>query len=245
MSGRQAERRADLLLVHVQPLGGHVQLDAAVLGRHGQPGLRAEERLVLHAHLVLTGHHDVGHRVRVALAEFQVPHQVARRVQLGPLPGQLADLPRGGVHQVPPRVAQGLVGVGDRLVHLVVDLDPLGRLAGDLRVAGGHQRDRLALVAHDVGGQHRLVGDLQPVELVTRHVLLGQHRGHARRGQRPGGLDGTDPGVGMRAAQRDAPDHAVQPQVAGVDELPGDLGRAVRPARAAAHPAGYRGGPAG
>ena len=82
---RQAERRADLPLVHVQPLGGDVQVDAAVLGRHGQPGLRAEERLVLHADLVLAGDHDVGHRVRVALAQLQVPHQVARRVQLGPL----------------------------------------------------------------------------------------------------------------------------------------------------------------
>ena len=242
---RQAKRRADLPLVHVQPLGGDVQLHAAVLGRHRQPGLRAEEGLVLHAHPVLAGHHDVRHRLRVALAQFQVPHQVARRVQLGPLPGQLADLPRDRVHQVPPGVAQGLVGVSDRLVYLVFDLDPLGRLAGDLRVVGRYQRDWLALVAHDVHGQHRLVDDLQPVELVARHVLLGQHRGHARHGQRLGGFDGADPGVGMRAAQRGPPDHAVHPQVAGVDELPGDLGRAVRPARAAAHPAGYRGGPAG
>ena len=48
----QAEAGRDLRLVHVQPLGGHVQLDPAVLGGHRQAGLGAEERLVLHADLV-------------------------------------------------------------------------------------------------------------------------------------------------------------------------------------------------
>ena len=80
---RQAERRADLLLVHVQPLGRDVQVDAAVAGRHRQPGLRPEERLVLHADLVVAGHDDVGARApgrRVRI--LQVPHQVAARVHV-------------------------------------------------------------------------------------------------------------------------------------------------------------------
>ena len=46
---RQVEARRDLVAVHVQPLGGDEQVDAAVLGRHREPGLRAEEGLVLHA----------------------------------------------------------------------------------------------------------------------------------------------------------------------------------------------------
>ena len=50
--GRQAERRADLALVDVQPLRRDVQVDAAIAVRDGQPSLRAEERLVLHADLV-------------------------------------------------------------------------------------------------------------------------------------------------------------------------------------------------
>jgi hypothetical protein len=33
---RQAEARRDLIAVHVQPLGRHEQVDAAVLGRYGQ-----------------------------------------------------------------------------------------------------------------------------------------------------------------------------------------------------------------
>ena len=60
--GRHRQRAADLLLVDVQPLGGDEQVDATVLGRHRQPGLRPEERLVLHADLVVALDHDVGRR---------------------------------------------------------------------------------------------------------------------------------------------------------------------------------------
>jgi hypothetical protein len=48
--------------------------------------------------------------------------------------------------------------VGDRLEHLVVDDDPLHGPPRGLRVVGGDDRDRLALVADLVDGQHRLVG---------------------------------------------------------------------------------------
>ena len=49
------EARRDLVAVHVQPLGGDEQVHPAVLGRHRQAGLGAEEGLVLHADLVLPG----------------------------------------------------------------------------------------------------------------------------------------------------------------------------------------------
>ncbi len=61
-SGGQVEGGADLALVHVQPLGGHEQVDAAFAVGHGQPGLGAEEGLVLHADLVATLDHDLGGR---------------------------------------------------------------------------------------------------------------------------------------------------------------------------------------
>ena len=60
-----AEADRDLRLVHVQPLGGHVQLDPAVLGGHREAGLGAKERLVLHADLIAAGDHDVGRGLRV------------------------------------------------------------------------------------------------------------------------------------------------------------------------------------
>ena len=61
-SGGRSEAGGDLVLVHVQPLGGDVEVDAAVLGGDGEAGLRAEEGLVLHADLVLAGDDDVGRR---------------------------------------------------------------------------------------------------------------------------------------------------------------------------------------
>ena len=56
----QAEDGGDLAQVGVQPLGGDVEVDAAVLGGHGEAGLRAEEGLVLHAEGVLALDDDVG-----------------------------------------------------------------------------------------------------------------------------------------------------------------------------------------
>ena len=79
--GRQAERRGDLVLVDVQPLRGDVEVDAALAVGHREAGLRAEERLVLHADLVLAGHDDVGRRVGVAVPDLDVAQDVAAAVQ--------------------------------------------------------------------------------------------------------------------------------------------------------------------
>jgi hypothetical protein len=46
--GRQVERRGDLLAVDVQPLGGDVEVDAALVVRHREARLGPEEGLVLH-----------------------------------------------------------------------------------------------------------------------------------------------------------------------------------------------------
>jgi hypothetical protein len=235
--GRQGEGGADLLLVHVQPLGGDVQLHAAVLGRHGEAGLRAEERLVLHPHLVLAHHDDVRGRRRVTGADLEVPHQVPLRVQVGALPAQLGDLGGGVVHLVPGRVPQRGARVGDRLQHVVVDVDAGGGQPGGLRVVGGDQRHRFALVADDVEGQHRLVGQLEPVDLLARHVVGGEHGGDAGGGQRRAGVDRADPGVGVRAAQGDPPEHVLHPEVAAVGELATDLQDAVGPLGVVADPA--------
>ncbi len=108
----------DLRLVHVQPLGGHVQVDPAVLGGHRQAGLGAEERLVLHADLVTAGDHEAGRRLRVSPPDPHVPDQVAARVH------RIRSWPQRGF------------GVGDRGQHLVVDRDRGGRAAGRLRMIG-------------------------------------------------------------------------------------------------------------
>ena len=215
--GRQVEAGGDLVAVDVQPLGGHEEVDAAVLGRHREPGLGAEERLVLHPDLVLAGDHDLGGRVRVAVLDVDVPQQVAGRVQ------------RLGV--------EGVLGIGDRRQRLEVDLDLRGGAARGLGVVGGDDRDRLALVAHLVPGEDRLVGDLEPVGLAAGDVLVGEDRVHAGDGERGRDVELADAGARVGAAEGGAPQHPVGPQVGRVGELALDLGDAVGPADALADPA--------
>ena len=50
--GPQAEARRDLVAVDVEPLGRDVDVDAALAVRDGEPGLGAEEGLVLDRQLV-------------------------------------------------------------------------------------------------------------------------------------------------------------------------------------------------
>ncbi len=69
--------------------------------------------------------------------------------------------------------------VGDRLERLVVDADPLGGAARLLRMLGGDERDRLAVVEDAVDREHRLVGELEAVELLARHVVVREHGVHA------------------------------------------------------------------
>ena len=81
MSSGRSKRRRDLVAVDVQPLGRDEEVDAAVLGGHGEPGLRPEEGLVLHPDLVLAGHHDVGLARLVAVGDVDVAQEVAGGVQ--------------------------------------------------------------------------------------------------------------------------------------------------------------------
>ncbi len=227
---RQPEHRRDLLAVHVQPLGGDVEVDAAVLGRHREPGLRAEEGLVLHADLVGAADHDVR----------QGPHLVGH-AEAGDQVLLVADVAVGVrlvlvrlVHVAVRLRVEALLLGDDRGEHLVLDLDLLHRAPGGLRVVGRDQRDRLAVVPDPVDGQGRLVGDLQAVVLGAGDVLVGEHRVHAGHGERLGDVHGEDVRPGVRRAQRHAPEHVLVPHVGGVRELAAHLQRAVRAQRRAA-----------
>jgi hypothetical protein len=192
--GRQPERGADLLLVHVQPLGRDEQVDAAGAVRHRKSRLGPEKGLVLHPDPVGPAHDDVGLGRRVALADPQVPDQVAAGVDARRAWLQCRD------------------GVGDRLEDLVVD----GALArgqpGDLGMVGGDQRDRLAHVPDQVGGEHGLVGVFEAAGVQAGDVVADQDGVDTRGGQGTADRDRSDPGVRVRAAQRDAPDHVVRPR---------------------------------
>ena len=64
-------------------------------------------------------------------------------------------LPSGWIGGWLPSIAA--LGVDQRVEHLVLDDDRRERPPAGLGMIGGDRGDRLADVAHDVGGEHRLV----------------------------------------------------------------------------------------
>jgi hypothetical protein len=221
----QAEDGRDLAQVGVEPLGGDVQVDAAVLGGHGEPGLGAEEGLVLHAEGVVALDDHVGARPgrrhvaahdRLAVDDVGVRDVAAVVVRTAGVQDRCV---RG----------EGAGLVGDDREFAVLDLDPGRRPARGLGVVGGDERDGFAVVAHPAVGEDGGVPDLQPVVAdVGGQVVVGHHRVHARGGERLAGVEGDDLGVGDRGAQDLPPQHVLVPQVGGVRELAGDLEGAVR-----------------
>ena len=79
----QAEARRDLLAVDMQPLRRDVDVDAALAVRHGEPGLGAEERLILDAELVRALDDDVALRVGVAVDDPHRAQDVRPRIVAG------------------------------------------------------------------------------------------------------------------------------------------------------------------
>ena len=80
-------------------------------------------------------------------------------------------------------------------------------------MVGGHERDRFAPIAHHVECKHRLVLDLETVELASGHVLMCEDRVNAGHRARFRNVDGEDPGVWVRAPHRRTPEHSIDVKV--------------------------------
>ncbi len=214
LTRRQGEARGDLVAVDVQPLGGDEQVDRRRPRRArrgptpgpGRPGPACRPR---RSPTDDDGSRRPG-RGHVPAPDRHVPHEVA-----------------AGVHAFR-ALAQGRLGVADRRQRLVVDDDRGRRGTGGLRVVGGDDRDRLALVADLAEREHGLVGVLEAVGAPPRDVVGRQNRAHAGHPQRGGDVDAADPGPRVRAAGGRAPEHVLVPEVGGERELSRDLRRAVR-----------------
>ena len=90
--------------------------------------------------------------------------------------------------------------VDDRGERLVVDVDELGRVLGEVPALGDHERDRVADEAHLALGERR-ARRLRAPRADRRVPLLlhlrvevggGEHEVHARRAQRRGRVDPAD-----------------------------------------------------
>ena len=101
--------------------------------------------------------------------------------------------------------------VDDDRQFLVVDHHRFGSIAGKLTGVGNHQRHRLADITRGICGERVANADLDPAavarsqrpaawqrrEVRREQVLAGHHLEHARHGQRCGGVDPGNPGMGI------------------------------------------------
>ena len=137
-------------------------------------------------------------------------------------------------------VGQRLPRVHDRRQRLVVDLDRLARVLGDVRVVRDDAGHLLALEPHLVGGQHRLrvIGQRRhPGEVPRRHHLPGEDQVNAGDLPCPAGVDRLDARVRQRAAQDLHVQHAGQHDVIGVVALAADEAVVLDALTAGAEPA--------
>jgi hypothetical protein len=134
-------------------------------------------------------------------------------------------------HRRPVGMQRRLLGralhVDDGLEHFVLDPHGSRGAARLLGLLGRDERDRLSVVADALGGEHRLVGELEPVRLLAGDVGVREHGVDTGHPQRLGHVERDDPRVRVRAADGDAPEHPRRVQVAGVRELAGHLRRRV------------------
>jgi hypothetical protein len=137
-----------------------------------------------------------------------------------------------------------VVDLDDMRQHLVVDLDQSARRGGDLLAGRGDRGDGVAVpqrlfARHHVACHPAHVLDAERVGRVDREVDdVGRRHHRLDAGQRLGlrGVDATDDGMRVRAAQHLAPDHAGHVAVGGEGRAAGDLVDAVGTDRALADP---------
>ena len=114
-----------------------------------------------------------------------------------------------------------LFGIEDGLENLVLDLDQIDGLLGDVDRLGRDSGDGLAEMTHDVLGDDVLVDDVQP-ELVVE-VVTGEDGVNTLQRLGFRGVDAQDPRARVRAALDLRVQHAGQEQVAGVQRVAGEL----------------------
>ncbi len=119
-------------------------------------------------------------------------------------------------------VVHRLERIDDDRKGLVLDLDEVGGVGGDIAVGGDDEGDLLVLEQDLAVGEHHLdvAGERRhPGEIDALEVLGGQHREHAGHGLGLRGVDLHDPGVSMARAMEVAVQHPRQLDVVDVIAL--------------------------
>ena len=165
---------------------------------------------------------------------------------------QAAGAHRGVGYGGQPLVQHGGIGlhgfqhVGHGVQNLVLDLDEIESLLGDVGAGGGYGGDGVTLVQRLVGGQtvvaeelgvdHGCLGLVADAPPGLRQVGGGHDTANPLHGRGLAGVDGLDAGVGMGAAQHPgAMEQSRQADVGAIAGAPGDLFGAVLPDGPSAH----------
>ena len=227
----------------VLPLGGAPDLRLAVLRYASHAGVRLDVALVDRLGIELALDHDVGFRepgLDVALSDLDPLDDVGGLVGLRIDPfGEEVVVQYRGVR------FHRRDGVDDVGQHLVVHLDEIEGPGRDGQVDGGDRRDGVPVVEHllvgkDVLGHvpvvdHGLAGRLE-TRGEAREVGARQHRLDSRQGLRLRGVEGADPGVGVRASKDTSDQHVREGEVRAEAGPSRDLVHPVRTYRPSAYP---------
>ena len=230
----QREHRAH----RVRRLGGHVDRELA-LGRvevgDAAAGLHRRHVDARHVHVLL------GDDLR-SLQRFLGVGAVARL----PVEGEVVLLVFLVLAQHRRAGCDRLQRVDHHRQRLVIDLDRVGAVGGDIALGGDHRAHLLRLVHHFVGRQHHLrVGrdGRHPVQLVFLERGAVDHRKDAGDLQRLRGIDLLDPRVRVRAAHDVHVQHPGQLDVVDVVALAADEARVFLALHGVTHAADFCIGP--
>ena len=135
---------------------------------------------------------------------------------------------------------QRFLGIHHRGQRLVLDLDQVARVLGDVAILGRHRRHRLADVAHPVVGdrglEHRRARPCRQRIADLGRIGAGHHAKHAGESGGLAHVDGDDPRVGMGAAQHGGVRHLRHVDVVGIEALADEEARVLHPLHALADP---------
>ena len=233
----------------VEPVGGYAEGDRhqpAHVVVHGDVGVDGE---LAHALVVLGDGADRLHRLttRTRPPHLSPEHPVrGGEVALdvaeaeGALQRDVVRPALGMKHRVAAR-RDGVLGVDHRGQQLVLHVDEVDGVLGDVAALRHHRGHGLAHVADPIRGD-AVLGDRRVGEAGQRSGLLGglgagHHQHHARQRFGPAGVDALDARVRVRASQHRGVGHVGKDHVVDVLAAPGQQPRVLDALHALADPA--------
>ena len=173
---------------------------------------------------VVVGHRAAalhGHVLMAMLAQFCPHHPVSlgedgRDIAEGVRRRRRDDIGPEVLEDWRARRVEGLVGVGDGRELVVLDLDKLQGVLGEVAALGHHDGDRVADQPHLVGCHDGELDGRRPEDPrrwraggeEPLDVFAGHGHDHARQLAGRRHVDAEDAGVGQRAAQEGGVEHA-------------------------------------